>query len=289
MSLPNVFKALSDPIRRDILMMLKKKGEMSAGDIASEFDLSNATISYHLSLLKKADLIFENRQQKYIYYKINVSVFGACNLMKELVKMMSKERRTLLITTFICLCSLLVYISFTAVYPEPKTVQQNLYSNMLFVGGIVINVVLNIVLNFKVCKTMGAKFLVKLGKWIMPFTSIFLVIVSIYSTIYPNSSFSNIATIVFVGLLFIVSGNYFPKNHVNKYIGLKFPWLLNDEESWDKTHKLASYTWILAGIIFILQLFVSPLKVVSIPLVIILVGVLPLIYSLMLVYKNKRR
>ena len=69
MSLPNVFKALSDPIRRDILMMLKKKGEMS------EFDLSNATISYHLSLLKKADLIFENRQQKYIYYKINVSVF----------------------------------------------------------------------------------------------------------------------------------------------------------------------------------------------------------------------
>ena len=114
--------------------------------------------------------------------------------------MMSKERRTLLITTFICLCSLLVYISFTAVYPEPKTVQQNLYSNMLFVGGIVINVVLNIVLNFKVCKTMGAKFLVKLGKWIMPFTSIFLVIVSIYSTIYPNSSFSNIATIVFVGL-----------------------------------------------------------------------------------------
>ena len=75
MSLPNVFKALGDPVRRDILMMLKKRGEMSAGEIASEFDLSNATISYHLSLLKKADLIFENRQQKFIYYKINISVF----------------------------------------------------------------------------------------------------------------------------------------------------------------------------------------------------------------------
>ena len=80
MSLPNVFKALSDPIRRDILMMLKKKGEKSAGAIASEFDLSNATISYHLSLLKKADLIFEKRQQKYIYYKINVSVFEDVDL-----------------------------------------------------------------------------------------------------------------------------------------------------------------------------------------------------------------
>ena len=76
MSLPNVFKALSDPIRRDILMMLKKKGEMSAGDIASEFDLSNATISYHLSLLKKADLIFENRQQKYIYYKKRIFLYN---------------------------------------------------------------------------------------------------------------------------------------------------------------------------------------------------------------------
>lgn len=75
MSLPNVFKALSDPVRRDILMLLKTKGQLSAGDIASEFDLSNATISYHLSLLKKADLVYENRQQKFIFYKLNVSVF----------------------------------------------------------------------------------------------------------------------------------------------------------------------------------------------------------------------
>lgn len=70
-----MFKALSDPIRRDILLLLKKRGKMAAGDIVAEFDLSNATISYHLSLLRKADLVFETRQQKYIYYKINVSVF----------------------------------------------------------------------------------------------------------------------------------------------------------------------------------------------------------------------
>ena len=75
MSLPNVFKALSDPIRRDILMMLKKKGEMSAGDIASEFDLSNATISYHLSLLKEAGLIREQKEKNYIFYELNTSVF----------------------------------------------------------------------------------------------------------------------------------------------------------------------------------------------------------------------
>ena len=70
MSLPNVFKALSDPVRREILLKLKQKRKMSAGEIAAEFDLSNATISYHLSTL-----IFETRYQKYIYYEINISVF----------------------------------------------------------------------------------------------------------------------------------------------------------------------------------------------------------------------
>ena len=75
MSLPNIFKALSDPVRRDILLKLKQKRKMSAGEIVEEFELSNATISYHLSILKKADLVFETRYQKYIYYEINTSVF----------------------------------------------------------------------------------------------------------------------------------------------------------------------------------------------------------------------
>lgn len=75
MSFPDVFKALSDPVRREILTLLKQQGEMPAGEIAAEFELSNATISYHLSMLRKADLVFETRYQKYIYYEINTSVF----------------------------------------------------------------------------------------------------------------------------------------------------------------------------------------------------------------------
>jgi transcriptional regulator, arsR family len=74
-SLPDVFKALSDPVRREILLLLKQRRKMSAGEIVAEFELSNATISYHLSILKKADLVFETRYQKYIYYEINTSVF----------------------------------------------------------------------------------------------------------------------------------------------------------------------------------------------------------------------
>ena len=59
MSFAETFKALSDPVRREILELLKK-GRMSAGEIASHFDMTQATVSYHLKILKKADLIREN-------------------------------------------------------------------------------------------------------------------------------------------------------------------------------------------------------------------------------------
>ena len=199
--------------------------------------------------------------------------------------MLKRDKKTLLITTLICICMMIIYGAFYKFYPLAGSPKLEYRFDLLLLAGIVFNVILNIGLSFTVCKKMGAKFLVGLGKWIMPFTAIFLSLISIYSRMFPKSSFTDSAIYVFVGLLFIISGNYFPKNHVNPYIGLKFPWLLNDEKSWDKTHKLAGYTWILAGIICIIQLFINPLKVVTIPLVIILVGVLPLVYSLMLHYK----
>ena len=73
MSFAQTFKALSDPIRRDILEMLKKE-RLSAGEIAAKFDMTGATISYHLSILKKSDLIRETKYKNYIYYEINASV-----------------------------------------------------------------------------------------------------------------------------------------------------------------------------------------------------------------------
>ncbi|MDO5133885.1 MAG: autorepressor SdpR family transcription factor [Eubacteriales bacterium] len=73
MAFGETFKALSDPARRQILELLKK-GPMSAGEIGSHFDMTGATISYHLKILKKADLVFESREKNYIYYQLNASV-----------------------------------------------------------------------------------------------------------------------------------------------------------------------------------------------------------------------
>ncbi len=74
MGFPDTFKALSDPVRREILSMLKK-GRLSAGDIAAQFDMTGATVSYHLKQLKKADLIYETKEKNFIYYSLNTSVF----------------------------------------------------------------------------------------------------------------------------------------------------------------------------------------------------------------------
>ena len=73
MGIQNTLRALSDPIRREILNMLKK-GRMSAGDIAEHFDVTGASISRHLSVLKDADLIRDTREGKFIFYEINTSV-----------------------------------------------------------------------------------------------------------------------------------------------------------------------------------------------------------------------
>lgn len=73
MSFAKTFKALSNPVRREILDLLKG-GKRSAGEIAEQFDLTGATISHHLSSLKQADLIVESREKNYIYYALNTSV-----------------------------------------------------------------------------------------------------------------------------------------------------------------------------------------------------------------------
>ena len=73
MGIQNTLKALSDPTRRDILTMLRQ-GRKSAGEISEAFDVTGAAVSRHLSVLKDADLIRDEREGKYIYYELNASV-----------------------------------------------------------------------------------------------------------------------------------------------------------------------------------------------------------------------
>ena len=73
MSFQETFKALSDPTRREILQLLRQ-GALPAGEIAEHFNMTGATISHHLSVLKNAGLVDAERRGTYIYYEINLSV-----------------------------------------------------------------------------------------------------------------------------------------------------------------------------------------------------------------------
>lgn len=74
MALADTFKALSDAQRRQILTMLRR-GRLNAGEIAMELQISPAALSYHLRLLKKADLVLEYREKNFMYYELNTGIF----------------------------------------------------------------------------------------------------------------------------------------------------------------------------------------------------------------------
>lgn len=73
MGMQKTLRALVDPVRRDILNMLKK-GRMSAGEISECFSITGAAVSRHLSVLREAGLIIDEREGKYIFYELNASV-----------------------------------------------------------------------------------------------------------------------------------------------------------------------------------------------------------------------
>ncbi|MBQ3162064.1 MAG: winged helix-turn-helix transcriptional regulator [Oscillospiraceae bacterium] len=74
MGIAETFKALSDPQRRELLTFLRD-GRLNAGELAEKLNITPAALSYHLKLLKKADLIMEYKEKNFVYYELNTSVF----------------------------------------------------------------------------------------------------------------------------------------------------------------------------------------------------------------------
>ena len=75
MSLGSTFKTLSDPLRREILTLIKKNYRMSAGEISEALGVSPQSLSYHLKLLKESELVFESKEKNFVYYELNASLF----------------------------------------------------------------------------------------------------------------------------------------------------------------------------------------------------------------------
>lgn len=118
---------------------------------------------------------------------------------------------------------------------------------------------------------------------IIPFTAIVGCIV-MYSGALGFDISINMLMHLFLGIVFIIVGNYLPKSRQNYTIGIKLPWTLNDTENWNKTHRFAGILWMLCGVVSLVNAF---LDIPAIVLILIIVAVLlPTIYSFIL-YKQK--
>lgn len=95
MGLQQTMKALADPIRREILNLLKK-GRMSAGEITEQFPVTGASISRHLSVLKEADLVRDTREGQFIFYELNASVLEEIMLWISHLQGTNAQEKTLL-------------------------------------------------------------------------------------------------------------------------------------------------------------------------------------------------
>lgn len=196
--------------------------------------------------------------------------------------MRQKDKCTLVTSTILCV----VFFVLAAMLNKIGGGNANTYV-MIYVIAVFMNIAINLGLSVEIVSINGAKKLVSLGKWIMPITGFAYLIPQIYLLLFPIQNIMETFVQVFVGILFIISGNYFPKNHINPYVGLKFPWLFHDEDGWYKTHKLGSYTWILSGVILIIHPL-HGMTFITVPLILFLAGVVPLIYSLTLSFKKKK-
>lgn len=124
--------------------------------------------------------------------------------------------------------------------------------------------------------------------WICPIVSITM-LAFVYGTALGMEFKVDKIMLLLMGLMFVIIGNYLPKCKQNYTIGIKIPWTLNDEENWNKTHRMGGKLWVLAGVITMLCIFLPANIMVVVFIVILFIAIMvPTVYSYIL-HRNKKK
>lgn len=121
--------------------------------------------------------------------------------------------------------------------------------------------------------------------YIVPAAAVFVTFVMYLGALKQPVSVNMLGNL-FLGILFLVVGNYLPKTRQNYTIGIKIPWALNDAENWNKTHHFAGIVWIICGIILIINAFLDIIWIV--PISIAVAALLPTAYSFLLYVRKAK-
>lgn len=125
-------------------------------------------------------------------------------------------------------------------------------------------------------------------QWIMPFVTIFASSITLMSAMGITVKVQLIS-FLFIGLLFVIIGNYLPKISQSYTVGIKVPWTLHDEENWNKTHRFSGFLWVVCGLIMMITAFLpSGFQVICFIVVLVATTLVPTIYSYIL-YVSKNR
>lgn len=180
-------------------------------------------------------------------------------------------KKELIITTCVCLLPILSTILFYNRLPDQIPVQwgnngvPSSYKSKLFVCfGMpfffaVLNVITNLAINGDPKKKNASKTLKRIVKCIIPITSVMTVTFSLTWSLGYEIPIVKVVYI-FIGIIFVLFGNYLPKSRLNYTIGVKLPWTLDNEDNWNKTNRLAGYLMMIMGIVMLIIAFI-PVKI----------------------------
>lgn len=207
-----------------------------------------------------------------------------------------KVDKLLIISTVICLLPIILSLILYDKLPDELPIHWDIegnpdnYSSKAFAAiGLPfmmagLNLITHLGLNTDPKKANSSVVLKLIGKLTIPFLSVTLLPITLFTGLGYDIPIEKIVP-AFVGVLFIIIGNYLPKSKQNYTVGIKLPWTLNNESNWNKTHHLAGYLWMIGGLLMFINSF---LKLYWVPVFIVIISaliVIPAIYSYIL-YKN---
>ena len=207
-----------------------------------------------------------------------------------------KVDKLLIISTVVCLLPIILSLIMYDKMPDRMPIHWDIKGNPdnygtkafatiglpLIMAGL--NLITHFALNSDPKRANSSVVLKAIGKLTIPFLTVTLVPITIFAGLGYDLPIEKIVP-AFVGILFIIIGNYLPKSKHNYTVGIKLPWTLNNETNWNKTHRLAGYLWIVGGVMMFVNSF---LQIFWMPVFIIIMSCLvfiPVIYSYIL-YKN---
>ena len=207
-----------------------------------------------------------------------------------------KVDKLLIISTLICLLPIVLSLAVYDKLPDTMPIHWDVEGNPdgygskafaaiwlpLMMAGL--NLITHFGLNTDPKKANSSKILKLIGKLTIPFLSLTLLPITVFAGLGYKIAIEKIVP-AFVGLLFIIVGNYLPKSKQNYTVGIKLPWTLDNETNWNKTHRLAGYLWIIGGVVMFVNSF---LQIYWTPVFFIIIGsmvFIPALYSYIL-YRN---